>query len=426
MEKSLTFSPVKQALRAQLFSRASLASGRHPEIPLRPNRESAPLSFAQHQMWVMDQMAPGNPAYNLSIGFRLGGPLDARALEAGFNEVIKRHEILRTTFSHKDGAPFQFIHPELHVSIDITELEGLDEERRESRLRTLTSEHSMRPFKLGVLPLLCVSLFKLSAVEHVLLINAHHIVADGLSVQLLFEELDTFYRAFTRGREPDPPELDIQYGDFALWERESLISETACADQIGFWQKHLGAGLPVLDLPGDKPRPPLQSFKGASVFLNVPGGLAQDLISLGAHEGCTLFTTFLAAFQVLLQRYSGSEDIVIGTPVGARTRGELEPLIGNFLSMAPLRCDLSGNPSFIELLRRSRRTALDAFSNSDLPFGAMVEHLKFERDPSRNPIFQVMIEVSSTTTPTIGELRVNRFHFDPGIAQFDLSLHLLK
>jgi amino acid adenylation domain-containing protein len=426
MEESLTLSPVKQALREQLLSTASLALGRLPEIPLRPNRDSAPLSFAQHQMWVMDQMTPGNPAYNLSIGFRLGGPLDVRALEASFNEVIKRHEVLRTTFSDKDGEPFQFIHPELKLSIEVTKLECLDKERCESRLQALVSKHSIKPFNLARLPLLRVSLFELGAVEHVLLVNAHHIVADGLSVQLLLEELATFYCAFTRGSDPHPLELDVQYADFALWERQSPANEGAYADQIGFWQKQLGGSLPVMELPADKPRPTLQSFKGSSVFLSVPGALAQDLISLGAREGCTLFMTFLAGFQVLLQRYSGAEDIVIGTPVGARTRSELEPLIGDFLNMAALRCDLSGNPSFIELLRRSRNTALDAFSNSDLPFGAMVKHLKFERDPGRNPIFQVMLEVSSTTTPAIGDLEVHRFNFDPEIAQFDLSLHLWK
>jgi len=424
MEESLMLSPVKQALRARLLSRAPVVRGARREIPPRPDRESAPLSFAQHQMWLMDQMKPGNPAYNLSIGFRLKGPLDVRSLEASFNEVIKRHEILRTTFGIKDREPCQFIHPELKVTIPVTELEHLDQAQCESRLRALASAHSVQSFDLTRFPLFRLRLLKLSAAEHVLLLSAHHIIADGLSVGLLLSEVGTFYRAFALGSYPNVPELDIQYADFAHWERQSLADEAAYADKFNFWQQQLGPGLPISELPGDKTRPALQSFAGSSVFFHVSGSLVQDLISLGALERCSLFITFLTAFQVLLQRYSGAEDIVIGTPMSARTDGELEPLIGNFLNMAALRCDLSGDPSFLELLRRSRNTTLSAFSNISLPFGAMIKKLKFERDPSRNPIFQVMIEVSSMPMPTIGELKISRFHFDPKIAQFDLSLHL--
>ena len=226
--------------------------------------------------------------------------------------------------------------------------------------------------------------------------------------------------------EPRPPELTVQYGDFALWQRNMMVNEAAYAKQIEFWQKQLSGTLPVLELPADRPRPVLQSFNGSNVFFNIPTALAQDLKSLGEREGCTFFMTLLAAFQALLQRYSGVEDIVIGTPVAARTPSELEPLIGNFLNMASLRCDLSGDPTFIELLRRSRDTTLNAFSNSDLPFEAMMKHLKFERDPSRNPIFQVLLQVLSKTSPNLGDLEVSSFYFDLKFAQFDLSLHLYE
>ena len=426
MEKSSTLSPVKQALLEQRWKRASRGLVRRPEIPRRPNRDSAPLSFAQLQMWVIDQMTPGNPAYNMPNGYRLRGPLDSQALENSFNEIIQRHEALRTTFSVLDGEPLQFIHPELKINIHVVELDHLTGEQRENRLQALASEESFKSFDLSRLPLIRVSLFKLDEAEHVLIINLHHIVADGLSVGLLFDELDRFYRAFTSGGDPRPPDLSVQYADFALWQRHTIANEAAYANQIDFWRTQLGDTLPVLELPGDKPRPALQSFNGANVFFNISTALAQDLRSLGTRQGCTFFMTLLAAFQVLIQRYSGAEDIVIGTPVAARTPGEVEPLIGNFLNMTALRCDLSGNPTFTELLRRSRDTALNAFSNSDLPFEAMMKHLKFERDPSRNPIFQVLLQVLSNTAPRIGDLKISSFHFDLKFAQFDLSLHLYE
>ena len=426
MEKSSTLSPVKQALLEQRLKGASHGRVRYPEIPKRPNRDSSPLSFAQRQMWVIDQMTPGNPAYNLPNGYRLHGPLNLTALEDSFNEIIKRHEGLRTTFAVKDGEPLQLIHPDLKIKINVTELDHLTGEECENRLQALASEESVKSFDLSRLPMIRVFLFKLGEAEHVLIINLHHIVADGLSIGLLLDELDTFYRAFTGGGDPRPPELAVQYADFALWQRQTMANEAAYANQIEFWRKQLGGTLPVLELPVDRPRPALQSFKGSNVFFNIPAALTQDLRLLGAREGCTFFMTLLAAFQVLLQRYAGADDIVIGTPVAARTAHEVEPLIGNFLNMAALRCNLSGDPTFIELLRRSRDTTLDAFSNSDLPFEAMVKHLKFERDPSRNPIFQVLLQVLSPTSPRIGDLEISSFHFDLKFAQFDLSLHLYE
>src|SRR5882762_2599982 len=420
-----TLSPEKKALLEQRLGVAAHGCAKGPVIRKRPNQDSAPLSFAQRQMWIIDQMTPGNPAYNVPYGYRLRGSLDLPALEDSFNEVIERHEPLRTTFAVKDGEPLQLIQPELKITIKVTALDHLAHEERENRLQALASEESVKSFDLSRLPLIRVSLFKLGEAEHVLIINLHHIVADGLSIGPLLNELDTFYRAFTAGGEPRPPELGVQVGDFALWQRHSNANEATYAKRIEFWRKQLSGTLPVLELPRDRPRPAFQSFNGSNVFFNIPSALAQDLRSLGAREGCTFFMTVLAAFQVLLKRYSGAEDIVIGTPIAARPP-ELEPLIGNFLNMAALRCDLSGDPAFTELLRMSRDTTLDAFSSSELPFEVMVKHLKFERDPSRNPIFQVLLQLLSTTAPRIGGLEISSLHFDLKIAQFELSLHLYE
>jgi len=426
VDKSTTLSSEKQALLERRLKGAAHAQESGPEIHKRPDFGWAPLSFAQRQMWVIDQMTPRNPAYNLPIGYRLRGTLNVAALEDSFNEIIKRHEALRTAFVVKDGEPLQSIHPEFTIKLAVTELDHLASGEREDRLRALASEASVEPFDLSVLPLIRVSLFKLGEAEHVLIINLHHIVADGLSTGLLLGELDTFYRTLTGEDAPRPPELAVQYPDFALRQRQIYADEAAYACQLEFWRKRLHGTLPVLELPVDRPRPGLQSFAGSNVFIDIPAPLTEALKSLGAQEGCTFFMVMLAVFQMLLQRYSGAEDIVIGAPLASRTSRELEPLIGNFLSVVPLRCDVSGDPSFVELLRRSRDVTLDAFSNNEVPFEALMKHLKIVREPNRNPVFQVMLQVLSTTAPRIAGLEVSSYQFDLKIAQVDLSLHLYE
>jgi amino acid adenylation domain-containing protein len=394
---------------------------KEPIISKRPKTDSAPLSFAQLQMWLMDQMTPGNPAYGLPIAYRVKGPLDVLALENSFNEIIRRHEVLRTTFTVNDGEPLQVIHQACKIRIGVTELELMPPDEREHRLHILASHEAGVPFDLSRLPLIRVLLFKVSHDDHVLFINLHHIVADGLSLRLMLDELDRHYQVFTGSRHDDRLDLRIQYADFALWQRQTVAAKNY-VDEIAFWRRQLHGTLPVLELPADLPRPVVQSFKGSNIFFEIPKALAQDLAALGAREGCTLFTTLLAAFQVLLQRYSGADDLVIGTPLAVRTPTE-EPLIGNFLNMIPLRCDLSGDPTFLRVLRRTRRMTLHVFAKAGLPFEMIVENVTFQRDPSRNPIFQVMFEVLPAVTSRIGELQVSSFYFDLRFAQFDLSLH---
>jgi len=416
-------SPEKQLLlKRRLAARGEKQTAEGPVSSRRERHDSAPLSFSQLQMWVIDRMTPGNPAYNLPVGYRLRGPLEVAALEQSFNEVIRRHEVLRTTFTVENDEPLQRIHPECKIRINLTEL---DTAAAESRLHLLAAEEAVESFDLSRLPLIRVSLFRLAETEHVLIINLHHIVVDGISIGLLLNEVDVFYRALTSGQDPHPPDLKLQYADFALSQRQT-VDDGMYEDQLRFWQKQLSGELPVLELPADLPRPLVQSFKGSNMFLNLPQTLVQNLTSLGAREGCTFFTTVLAAFQILLHRYSGAEEIVIGTPIALRDPAKTASLIGNCLNMAALRCDLSGNPDFIELLRRSRDTALNAFSNADLPFEALMNHLKIERNPGRNPVFQVMLQVLPANNPTIGKLEVSNFNFDMKFAQFDLALHFYE
>ncbi len=365
MERAAKLSPEKQLLLEQRLTRGAQRQSGCPVIPKRPNPDSAPLSFAQRQMWVIDQMTPGNPAYNLPVGFRIMGPLDATALEKGFNEIIRRHEALRTTFAMSDGEPLQVIHPEIRIKISVTKLDHLTREERENRLQSLASEESLRSFNLTQPPLIRVSLYVLGETEHVLIVNAHHIVVDGFSLGLMWDELNTLYQAFTGSTAPSSSDLAVQYADFAVWQRQA-IARGSYASQVEFWRTQLEGKLPVLEVPCDKPRPEFQSFRGSNVFFDIPKTLAEELAALGARQGCTFFMTVLAAFRVLLQRYSSAEDIIVGTPIARR------------------------------------------------------------RDPRRNPIFQVILQVMPAKELKLGELTVGPYHFDLKSAQFDLSLHLYE
>ena len=416
-----------QRRKPDLLALLRTAAAREDGIPKRADRTSAPLSFVQRQIWVLDQLAPGNPAYNMPYGFRLRGALDVRALEDAFNAVIGRHEILRTTFAVRDGEPMQRVHDGLRVAIRLTDLGRLDAKERERRLHALATEESVAPFELSRLPLVRVALFRLGAGEHVLLVNLHHIVADGLSVRPLLQELDAYYRAFAGGGAPPTlPELGVQYGDYAEWQRQALAEPAALSRHVAYWKRQLGGSLPVLELPRDRPRPARQSFQGSNVFFRIPAGRVRELQALGEREGCTFFMTVLAAFQTLLARYSDQEEIVIGAPIAARNRRELEPLIGVLLNMVALRCDVSGAPSFTQLLHRSREATLDAFSHGELPLELLMEHLRIERDPSRSPFFQVALQMVPAGAARLGDLRVDSFEFDLGFAQFDLTLHLYE
>ena len=306
---------------------------------------------------------------------------------------MARHETLRTRFVLSGDEPVQVIEPPSAVALPITDLSAMPQAEREARTRQITDTEARQPFDLEAGPLLRAQLLRLAAEEHLLLLNVHHIVSDGWSMGVLWRELSTGYNAFVSGHAPDLPRLPIQYADYAVWQREWLQGEVL-EGQLAYWKEKL-ADLSTLELPTDRPRPPVPSYQGAHLTFDLPAPLTQALKELSRREGTTLFMTLLAAFQVLLHRYSGQEDIAVGTPIAGRGRTELEGLIGFFVNTLVLRSDLAGDPAFTELLARVRETALGAYAHQDLPFEKLVEELSPSRDISRNPLFQVMFNQST-------------------------------
>jgi amino acid adenylation domain-containing protein len=412
----------KALVQAMLRAEGGVVGG---GIGRRVGGGPAPLSFAQQRLWFLDQWAPGSAFYNVASAVRLGVAVSVGALERALAALVARHEVLRTTFPASEGRPVQVVAPVLRVPLELHDLSGLGVEERERRARRLAAEEAQRPFDLARGPLVRAGLVRLAADDHLLLVTLHHIVADGWSLGLFGRELAVCYEAFVAGREPELAELPIQYADFAVWQRDWLSGERL-ERQLDYWKREL-EGLPVLELPTDHPRPAFQSFRGAELPLALPGALAARLRGLGESEGCTLFMTLLAAFFVLLGRYSGQRDVVVGAPIAGRTRPELEALIGFFVNTLVLRGDLSGEPSFRELLRRVRQTALNGYANQDLPFELLVEHLHPQRDPSRNPLFQIgfVLQNAGAPRPPQADAPLSTpLRGEHGSAMFDMALHL--
>lgn len=383
-----------------------------------------PLSLAQKQLWYQEIICPGNTAYNIPIALRLSGYLDQRALEEAFRKIISRHEILRTTFAIENGEPIQLIHIEqdFHLEQKITEL-PLDE--REESLRKQLAAESRQPFNLVKGPLMRAILYQIQAQEHILLVNLHHIISDGWSLGIFVKELTQFYRAFVRDSEVSLLELPIQYGDYAEWQK-TWLQEAAIQQELAYWKKALAEPLPVLDFPLDKLRPAQQTFNGALVREPLPASLTHSLTELAKEEGATFFMGALAVYQVLLFRYSGQTDIVVGSPMANRRRSELDNLIGFFVNTLPLRGDLSGQPTLRQFLRRVSQTCVEAYAHQDVPLELLVEKLKIKRTPSHSPIFQTLFALQNAP---IGEIQlpgltVTPIYLDNGGAKFDLSLML--
>ncbi len=380
--------------------------------------ETLALSYAQQRLWFLDQLEPGSSLYNIPAAVRLRGTLDLTTLEQSFREVIRRHESLRTRFGVVNGVPVQVIDEAPEFSLPVLDLSTVAEARR------VAMEESQRPFDLAAGPLLRAVVLRLNDQEHVLLCTMHHIISDGWSMEVLTGELTTLYEAFAAGKPSPLPELGIQYADYAHWQREWLQGDVL-EQQLSYWKEQLKGAPAVLELPTDYSRPAVQTFRGAHQSLSLSPELSTSLKALTQREGATLFMTLLAAFQTLLSRYSGQQDIVIGTPIAGRNRAETENLIGFFVNTLVLRTDLSGNPSFEELLRRVREVTLGAYAHQEVPFEKLVEAVQPERDMSRSPLFQVMLVLQNTPAAEVVKLeglQVTREGGESGTAKFDLML----
>ncbi|HEU4595917.1 MAG TPA: condensation domain-containing protein, partial [Pyrinomonadaceae bacterium] len=384
-----------------------------------------PTSFAQQRLWFLDQLEPGNPVYNIPAALRLTGRLDIALLERSFGEVLRRHEVLRTGFAETDGEPVQLISPSAVLELPVTDLSGLAPDEQARRVHELTSEAARFVFDLESRPLMRAGVLRLGEEEHVLLLTMHHIVSDAWSVSVLVRELAAIYEAYARGEESPLPELPVQYSDYALWQREHLTGEVL-EEQLGYWRRQLAGAPPLLPLPTDRPRPAASSFRGAAVPLTLPTELTDTLRRLGQREGTTLFMTLLAAFQTLLLRYTGETDLVVGTPIAGRTQAETKELVGFFVNTLALRTDLSGDPTFTELLARVRDVALGAYAHQEIPFERVVEEVRPERSLNHAPLFQVMLSLNNAPHEEFQLFGLKLQLIEPEItsSKFDLTLSL--
>ncbi|MEG4517635.1 MULTISPECIES: amino acid adenylation domain-containing protein [unclassified Microcoleus] len=383
-----------------------------------------PLSFAQQRLWFLDQLVPNNPFYNVPAALRLTGSLNFSALQQTFNEIVRRHEALRTTLAVVSGQPVQRIAAAFHLPINVVDLRNLPKESRQTEANRLTTQEAQRSFSLSNDLLLRVTLLQLDDAEYLLMLNMHHIVSDGWSIGVLIQELGALYTAFAREKPSPLPALSIQYADFAKWQREWLQGEVL-ETQLAYWRQQLN-GISMLNLPADRPRPAIQSYRGKRQFLQLPKQLSEALETLSQREGVTLFMTMLAAFKTLLYHYAQQEDIVVGSPIANRNRSEIEALIGFFVNSLVLRTDLSGNPTFRELLNRVKEVALGAYAHQDLPFEKLVEELHPDRALNQNPLFQVAFALQNApgNRLELPELTLSPQQLDVGTARFDLEFHL--
>src|SRR5579863_8207862 len=387
------------------------------------------LSFIQQRLWFVGQMERGNPFYNMPVAVRVRGGVDVGAVGRAVEEVVRRHEVLRTTFRVVEGVPHQVVGPvegeAAHMEVE--DLAGLPEAEREAVLVERLRVTAAAPFDLERGPLFRARLFRLGAVEHVLAFTMHHIVADGWSLGVLHRELGALYGAFREGRVSPLPELPIQYADYAVWQREWLRGEEV-ERQLEYWRGQLAGAPAVLELPSDWPRPAVQSYRGALYEFTLPAAVGMAVRALARAQGDTPFMVLVAAFAALLGRYAGVTDVVIGAPVAGRTRAELEPLIGCFVNTLALRVDLSGDPSFRELVGRVRQTAFGAYEHQELSFERLVEALQPERDLSRSPVVQVMFALHNTPVKPLqlDGAEVTGLWIERRSALCDLSLHVYE
>ncbi|MGI8502515.1 MAG: amino acid adenylation domain-containing protein [Hassallia sp.] len=400
-------------------------TSKHQAIAKRTNKESTPLSFAQQRLWFLDQLEPDSAAYHIIKGVQLQGDLNVAVLQQTLDAIVAHHEALRTNFVTHDGNPVQVISEPRSVELVMIDLKDCPETERTTQVEQLLQQQAQRPFNLTKDLMLRACLVQLSPQEHILLLVMHHIASDGWSISILFEQLTTLYQAFLNGLPNPLPELPIQYADFAQWQRQWLSGEVL-ENQLNYWKQQLVDATPVLELPTDQPRPAVQTYQGAKQSFVIPQSLSTSLSALSRTEGVTLFMILLAAFQTLLYRYTGQEDILVGSPIAGRNWEEIEGLIGFFVNTLVLRTDVSGNSSFRELLQRVGAVAMSAYAHQDLPFEKLVEELQPERSLSYHPIFQIMFVLQNTPKQTLDlpGLTLTPFDLDNVTSMFDLTLSM--
>ncbi len=383
-----------------------------------------PLSFAQERLWFLDQLVPDSAFYNIPMAYEISGPLDANALDKSFKELLSRHETLRTAFIVKHGKPVQVINRELTIEMPVIDLHRMAEDERIREIKKRLNEEAENVFDLKRAPLLRVTLLKIAKEKHILLMTIHHIISDGWSMGVINKDISLLYNAFTKGEKSPLPDMTIQYADFSIWQRNRLTGKI-WEVQLDYWKNHL-KDLPLLELPLDKPRPPVVTYRGSEETLDIPKELTERLKDLSNHIGGSLFMTLLSGFMILMSRYAGINDIVVGSPVAHRVRKEIEPMIGFFVNTLIMRGDLSGNPTFYELVNRIKQTTLDAYSNQDIPFEHIVEALRPERDMSRTPLVQIMFNLQNEPMEgmSLQGLNLTPLENMKVMVRFDMEFHL--
>ncbi|MBO3462193.1 non-ribosomal peptide synthetase [Aetokthonos hydrillicola Thurmond2011] len=423
-QRIANLSPEKLALLEQRLMKKPTPIAKKQVIPRRQTSEPSPLSFSQQRLWFLNQLEPNSP-YNISIGVRLTGTLNVEALQQTLNAIVVRHDALRTTFVSRDDRLIQIIAETQTVKLSIIDLSDLYDIDIENAAQRILKKETLYPFNLSSDLMLRATLLRLSEQEHILVLVMHHVASDGWSVGILFHELAGFYEAFSTGSPSPFPELPIQYADFAYWQRQWFSGEVL-QTQINYWKQQLAAAPQLLELPTDHPRPSVQTFRGSTEYFQLDHDLTQKLKTLSQQSGVSLFMTLLAAFATLLSRYSGQEDIIVGSPIANRQHSELESLIGLFVNTLVLRTQLQGNPTFLELLERVKEMTLGAYAHQDLPFERLVEELQPQRSLSYSPLFQVMFVLQNAP---IGKLELPGLSITPlqleeESAKFDLTLSI--
>jgi acyl carrier protein len=417
--------PTPAGLAAALAAAERTGGRQAPPIAPAPRRGDAlPLSFAQQRIWLVDRLAGGSsPFYNQSAAVRLRGRLDVAALAATFAEIVRRHEVLRTTYLLRGGRPTQVVAAEAQAPLAGLDLTALPAAAGEEEVRRLALAEARRPFDLaGELPLR-LHLLRRGEESHVLLLTLHHIAGDGWSWSVMLREVGALYAAFRAGRPSPLLPLAVQYADYALWQRQWLRGEVL-AKHLDFWRRSLTGGWPALALPADRSRSGPMSYRGARQTFRLPADLAGELRGLAGRERATLFMVLFAGFAAFLHRTCRQDDVTVGAAVAGRTRIEVEPLIGCFINLLPLRVSLAGNPSFRELLRRVREVTLGAFAHQELPLELLAAELKWERAAAGAPLVQVAFGVQNTPADAVElpGLSLDPVDFEPGMARFDLTL----